>query len=136
MMTLRRLNWFVKIVAPLAATLACCRLAAAAQERAFNAFVDGPGNVYVSHDGQDHLSFNILAWGRNWAFAGTSGRVESEGAASVGKLGAKIGQADVRIGFRAESPQPDRLQMSYDLQSDKNVGLGALVAPGRSEVGG
>ena len=107
--------------------LACCRPAAAASERAFNAFADGPGNVHISHDGQDHLNFNIMAWGTNWAYAGIEGQVKSEGAASVGKLGAKIGPADVRIGFRAESPQPDRLQLSYELQSDKDVGLTYIV---------
>lgn len=53
--------------------------------------------------------------------------MKSEGAASVGKLGAHIGQAAVRIGFRAESPKPDRLELSYELQSDRNVGLTYIV---------
>ena len=107
--------------------LTCCLPAAAAPQRAFNAFADDKGNVHISHDGKDHLSLGLAAWGPNWAWTGIDGRVTGEGAASVGKLRARIGRTAVRIGFHAESPKPDRLQLNYQVESDKGVGLTYII---------
>ena len=111
--------------------------AGAAEERPFTAFAAGGANVFVGHGGQDYLRFGIIAWGPRWAWTGLRGNVRSDGGAAASTLAAKMGRTGVpfRIAFRAAAPGAKRLELSYQLQAEKDTALTLIcveLAPGKA----
>ncbi|HUT35147.1 MAG TPA: hypothetical protein VNE39_16770, partial [Planctomycetota bacterium] len=114
--------------------------AGAAEEKPFTTFAAGGGNVFVGHGGQDYLRFGIIAWGPRWAWTGIQGNVKSEGGSAVSTIAAKMRGTDVpfRIAFRAASPDPKRLELSYELQAEQDTALTLIcveLAPGKAFEG-
>jgi len=128
--------------------------AGAAEERPFTAFAAGGGNLFVGHAGGDYLRFAIIAWGPRWAWTGLEDRgrraddrrqtAEDRGQKEKGvaatTLGAKLGGTGVpfRIAFRAASPDPKRLEVNYELQSEEDTALTLVcveLAPGKAFEG-
>ncbi len=120
--------------------LAMATAAPGAEERPFTAFSAGEANVVVSHQGNDYLRLGLIAWGPNWRWAGFSGKVQGEQGATVGALATKLGGqgSEVRVKFRAASPAPERLELSYELQADADTPLTLIaieLAPGKTFEG-
>jgi hypothetical protein len=130
-----RSSSIVAALTPLLAILMHGLPAAAAEEPAFQAYAAGQGDVCISRGGEDYLTLSLVAWGPSWAWAGIEGECKSQADASIGRFTAKLSPAavPVHLEFRAERPKPNRLQLSYELQAERDQDLTLIVvsiAPG------
>ena len=113
---------------------------AAAEPGPWVAYSLGEAQFVVSHQGDDYLGLNVIAWGPNWGWMGLDGSVRSEQGACVGTLTGKVSGTGVplRIGFRVTHPAPQRLQFEYDLQAERDTELTLIVvelSPGKTFAG-
>ena len=110
-------------------------IARSAEGERFVAFSAGAARLIVSHQGQDYLQFNVIAWGPQWKYAGLRGEVRSEQGATAGTMTAAMGGTGgpVRVHYRAARGQPRQLVLNYGLQADADTELTCIVvelAPG------
>ena len=108
-----------------------------ADERTITAFSTGGADVTVSHHRNNYLRFGVAAWGPKWAWTRPSGRTESREGATVGSLGIKIkdAAAPVSLLYRAESPHPKNLVLTYELLADADTALTLIcveLTPGKA----
>jgi hypothetical protein len=110
--------------------LLCGSMSAAAEPRPLTSYADEHANVCITLGGEDYLRFGLVAWGPNWAWAGIEGKAKSEGHAAVGSMAVKLGRAQkpVRIGFQASRPEPNRLELSYELKAEAAADLTYVIA--------
>ncbi len=113
---------------------------AARGESAFTAYSAAQAEVDISHRGEDHLKFGLVAWGPNWAWTGIDGAVQSDHGAAVGALTAKMSGTGVpvHIDFRAAKVSPKQIRLEYQLRAEAATGLTLLVAtlsPGKAFQG-
>jgi len=112
----------------------------AAEPPLFTAYVPRDAQVVVSRHGADYLGVNVIAWGPNWAYTGLSGSSRNEQGAGIGTLTGKFSGtgAAIRVAFRMSRPEPQRLQLDYELQADQATDLTYVVvelSPGKTFEG-
>lgn len=117
-----------------------CLPTLAAESQPFTAYLTGGSTLVVSHRGEDYLGVQVVAWGPHWAYLGLNGSTQKEQDAAVGTLTGKIGATGVslQIRFRVSRPTPQRLQLEYELQAERDTDLTYAVielSPGKTFEG-
>lgn len=112
------------------ALVSACLLAGAARAAgaaAFAAHSAGRADVVVSHRGSDYLRFGTAAWGPNWAWTGVQGETRGREGATAGTLRAMVAGTSLRLEFHATRTAPNRLELDYALQAEKDTKLTLFV---------
>ena len=130
--------WLCLIVGTLGGLMHSPSCTQAADPPSFTAFCPGKAEVVISHEGAEYLRLGTAAWGPNWAYAGISGRAEIANGAAIGSFAAKIGNTAISLRFRASRPTPKRLELTYELNAEKDTPLTQFVVellPGKAFAG-
>ncbi len=112
-------------------------ISAAQEPMPFTAFSSGGAQIIVSHQGEDYLGLNVIAWGPNWAWTGLHGEPRSDQGACIGLLSAKMGGTGVpfRVNFRGQRVAPRQLEFHYEVQAEADTELTSIVVeltPGKT----
>ncbi|MCP5519958.1 MAG: hypothetical protein H7A46_00250 [Verrucomicrobiales bacterium] len=109
------------LLALVAATTGAFLVAHPSDAPRFSAFCPGGAEVVVTGSTGDCLRFTTVAWGPNWAWTGVNGQTESRDGAAAGRFAATVGGVPLRLDFRASRPAPNRMELTYELSSEKDA---------------
>ena len=101
----------------------------------FTTYAARQADVAISHNGEDYFRFGTAVWGPKWAWTGVQGETQSENQTVVGALSASVGGVPLRLSFHAARTAPSRLELTYQLQAEKDADLTLFVVeltPGES----
>jgi len=87
----------------------------------------GKADVGITRGGEDYLRLGTAVWGPNWGWAGVEGSTRVEKGVATGAMTTQLGNARLKLDFRARQAAPNQLQFDYELSADQDTSLTLFV---------
>lgn len=121
-------NWSsVRFLIPFFLALPAFAADPAAAPAPFSAVGADKADVGITRGDEDYLRLGTAVWGPNWGWAGVEGKTRTENGAAIGAMTTKLGNALLKLDFRARRSAPSQLQFDYELSTDQDAALTLFV---------